>query len=482
MPRLWTPPLRELTPATSYGFDLNDFALDVCEVEFYPYQRWLSIHVGELLPDGRPRFRRLLVMIARQNGKSLWAKVLVLYWLFIECHKMVLGTSTNRDYAKKAWYDTLTMIQEIEPMACRLDMKETAFSTGSEVISTVDGAQYKFAASNRRAGRSLTIQRALLDELREHLTWAAWHAITPTQKAVWEAQLVALSNAGGVEAVVLNSMRTEALAGTNPRLGLFEWSAPEDAAADDVDGLCQANPLIGYLVELEELVVEARAAMAEGGERLTGFEVETLCRAVPALNPALPGWSECVDEDPPDLAPARARTALCVDIALDGSHATLVAAAVVDDLIRVEVVKAWAGFGCSRAVAVELPELVKVMRPAVLGWFPHGPAAAVAAELMERKGRRTGWPPRGVALDELTNETAAVCMSFSEVVRKVEMAHPGDPLLDAQAATVQWTKHGDRQVFGRSASGGPIDGVYAMAGAVWLVRRLPPPPPELVVM
>jgi hypothetical protein len=482
-PRLWTPPLRELTPDTSYGYDLNDFAFRVLGIDFYPYQKWLSIHAGELLADGRPRFRRLLVMIARQNGKSLWAKVLILYWLFIECQRKILATSTNRDYARVAWYETLDMIKECEHLAKRLDNRQTKFATGSEVITTTDRCIYKFAASNRRAGRSLTLDRALLDELREHLTWEAWNAVTPTMKTVPTAQLVALSNAGGVEAVVLNQLRAEALAGDNERIGLFEWSAPEDCEPDDVDGILQANPLAGYVLGmLDELIAEARAAKEAGGEKLAGYYIEQLCRAVPVLNPAVTGWIDCGTDEPADLAEHRARTALVVDVALDGSHAALLAAVLLDGVVHLEVVQAWTGHGCSRAVVAELPDLVRRVRPAAVGWYPGGPGAAVTGELAAKKGpRRQAWPPRGVKLEELSADTPAICMSFSDMADAGEIEHPKDPMLDAQMATVQWQKRGDRRVFGRSVSGGPIDAPYAAAGAAWLVRRLPPPRPKLSV-
>ncbi|MEZ5411043.1 MAG: hypothetical protein R2761_23635 [Acidimicrobiales bacterium] len=66
-PRIFTPPLRELTPETSFGYDVIDFAREVMGIELDPWQQWLAIHVGELLPDGRPRFRYVLILVARQR-------------------------------------------------------------------------------------------------------------------------------------------------------------------------------------------------------------------------------------------------------------------------------------------------------------------------------------------------------------------------------------------------------------------------------
>src|SRR5690606_18580935 len=105
VPRLWTPPLRELTPDTSYGFDVIDFARDVLQMPLTPWQEWLVVHMGELLEDGRPRFRRVLAMVARQNGKTHLLRVLTLYWMFIEAHPLIIGMSASRSLAKASWDD-----------------------------------------------------------------------------------------------------------------------------------------------------------------------------------------------------------------------------------------------------------------------------------------------------------------------------------------------------------------------------------------
>lgn len=51
-PRIWTKPLRELTPETSLGFEVIDYAREVLHVELRPWQKWLLIHALELNEDG----------------------------------------------------------------------------------------------------------------------------------------------------------------------------------------------------------------------------------------------------------------------------------------------------------------------------------------------------------------------------------------------------------------------------------------------
>ena len=82
-PRVFTPPLRELTPDTTLGFAVIDFAHDVMAVELLPWECWLFIHaleiVGDLEGEWYFRFRTIVVLIARQNGKTMMSEVLSLF-------------------------------------------------------------------------------------------------------------------------------------------------------------------------------------------------------------------------------------------------------------------------------------------------------------------------------------------------------------------------------------------------------------------
>ncbi|WP_287004645.1 MULTISPECIES: LAGLIDADG family homing endonuclease [Gordonia] len=70
-PRVFTPPLRELTRETSHGWAAIAFAETVLGVTLFPWQKWLLIHALELDEVSRYRFRTVVVLVARQNGKAL---------------------------------------------------------------------------------------------------------------------------------------------------------------------------------------------------------------------------------------------------------------------------------------------------------------------------------------------------------------------------------------------------------------------------
>lgn len=477
-PRLWTPPLRELTPETSYGFDVVEFADQVLERPLDPWEQWLVIHGCELRPDGRPRFRKVLTIVARQNGKTHVLVVLSLYWLFVELVPLVLGTSTNLGYAKESWEKAVEIAESVPELADEIARKRTA--AGEEALVTKIGTRYKIAAANRKGGRSLPVHRLILDELREHDSWDAWNASYNAMNAAPAAQVWAITNQGDDRAVVLDSLRADAIVDDNgverirddgdPQLACFEWSAPPGSEPDDPAALAAANPNLGRRLDLESLLADGRRVKRAGGDALTQFKTEVLCMRVANLDPAVDptAWAAC--HVPGDLADVRARVACCVDVSLDGQHATLAAAATLDDgTVRVEVVHAWDDLAALRR---ELVPLVRRVAPAAFGWFPQGPAAAVAAELADRKGRRTQWP-KGVKVDEINGEITAVCMGFSELVDARDLVHPADPLLDAHVEHTEKLRRGDAWRFTRRGAG-HCDATYAAAGAVHLARTMPP--------
>lgn len=149
----------------------------------------------------------------------------------------------------------------------------------------------------------------------------------------------------------------------------------------------------------------------------------------------------------------------------------LAVAAFTGTAYRVEIVKAWDGNDATAMARRELPALVGNVRPTVFGWFPGGPAAALATDLRARSA--VGWPPKGVKVEEIKGDTSAACMGFADLVKAGEVLHPGDPLLDSQVDGVSALRTGDRWVFSRRGSG-TCDAVYAVAGAVHLARSSKP--------
>lgn len=469
VPRLWTPPLVDLTPETSYGFAVVEFARDVLGEPLDPWQEWIVIHAGELLPDGRPRFRYVLALVARQNGKTHVAKVLALFWMFVESVALVLGTSTNLDYARESWEKAVETVEDNEALSVLVPRNGIRRANGEQTLKTSDRSRYKIAASNRKGGRSLSVDRLILDELREHHSWDAWNASTNAMNARPNAQALAITNQGDDQSVVLDSLRGDALRFMETgegdyRLGLFEWSAPDGADLEDPEALAAANPAVRHRMDWDTLLGPARRAKANGGEEETGFRTEVMCQRVHALDAAVDpaAWDRCALPD--TLDEARGRVVLCLDIAPDELHATLTAAATMPDgRIRLEPVRAWSGVDATAQVRRDLPGLVERVRPRVLGWLPGGPAASLAVWLRTARLK--------TRVEEIKTDLPSVSMGFAEQVRSDAVWHSADPLLDAQVHGTSKLHQGDRWVMSRKH--GHCDAAYSAAGVVHLARAYP---------
>jgi len=499
-PRLSTPPLRELTPSTSYGFEVIEFARDVLGRPLYPWQEFAVIHGGELLETGVPRFRFVLVLAARQNGKTEIPVVLAAYWQFVERFPIILGTSTKLDYAAETWRKTVARVNRAKLLDGEHAERWTRETNGEQFSWTLADpdadpadveqgvSRYKISASNAEGGRSLTIDRLILDELRQHHDYSAHDAMVPAGNKREDFQAWALTNAGDVRSVVLNDYRDQAVAEiergdtADTDVCLMEWSAPEDSDPEDPAALAMANPSLGRDgMTLGPLLKQARRAKEKGGDVLTGFKTEVMCIRVRILRPAIDpvAWNQ--GTLPGDLAAVRGGVALCLDIAPDLRHATLCAAAVLPSgKVRVEVAAAWDGPYATRNLRRALPGLVARIKPRALGWIPGGPAAALTVDLR----KRTGWPPAGVTVEEIRGDAPAVCMGLAELVGAGEVVHQADPLMDAHVLAAEpLIRPGGGWVFSRKGEG-HVDAAYAAGGAVHLARSLPPSlgKPRLIVV
>jgi hypothetical protein len=454
-PRIFTPPLRTLTRRTSLGYEAVDFA-EMTGNPFLPWQRWLAIHALETLPGGRLRFRVVLVLVARQNGKSHGKRMITLWRMYMDGTRLVLGVAQDVSLAREQWQMCVDTIQETPDLAAELEQVRRV--NGDEWFKLSSGARYKIAASNRSAARGLSIGELNIDELREQRNWAAWSALSKTTMAVEDSQIWAMSNAGDDSSVVLNQLREAAMAGRDPSIGLFEWSAPDDCALDDVQAWRQANPGLGYTVS------EAAIRTALATDPPAVFRTEVLCQRVDQLEGAIDfaAWKAC--EDPQGtMDEHRGRLAACLDIARDGEHATLaVAARQADGIVRLEVVRAWPN---TDAVREELPELLRRIRPVTIGWYPGGPAGAIAPMMRLIP-----------TAQELTaGKAAEACQGLADLTRTRMVLHPGDPLLDAHVRAAEKLPSGDGWRFGRKNAQQHVDAAYAAAGAAYLALSMPVP-------
>jgi hypothetical protein len=445
-----------LSPESSLGFNVIDFACNILRFPPDPWQRWLLIHAMEIGPNGRPRFRKIIVLVARQNGKTQLLVILSLYWMFVQQVALILGVSSKLEYAKEAWAKAKDLAMANRYLGPRIP-KRGGVVTGNGFVTLTakhpvyadDGdpliingdpvfsdSRYKIAAANDDAGRSMTIDRLIMDEFRRQYDWNAYNAAIPTQNAVPDAQAWLLSNQGDYRSEPLHSLQDSAhefikTGIGDPQLGIFEWSAPEGSDPEDPAALAWANPNVVFSIDEQHATLYAAVR---------------------------------VPIEPPEGASEDERAA--------------------SYKIVVDVVRSWDGPNCSDQLGAQLPALVKKHRPVAVVWFPGGPAASVAAAMEARRRRpdEAPWPPRGVEIEEVRGDAPAACMGFASLVNGRRLMHGADVEDQDWAANDLLSKHalsadklpvGDAWRFTRRDATA-CDAAYAGAGAAHKARSVPP--------
>lgn len=411
VPRLWTRPLRELTPLTTFGFEAIKFAERDLGLSLHPWQKWFLLHSLELEPgyetgDPRPklRYETVVLLVSRQNGKSFVLSARLLWRMFTwknrEKELLILSTAHKLSLAEEI-LDAAHRTVSISEMHDKIMQRSN--TNGNKFFKLENGAKWKCEAASDDGGRGLTVTDLAFDELRQQRDWSAWAAMTNTTNAVWSAQTIAVSNAGEAKSEVLRSLRAKALeemearaaaekrgedySPSDPSLGLFEWSAPDDCDIWDTDGWRQANPSLGYPDAITGDVLASKAALVgEPGAGLPEhkFRTENLCQWVNVTSDSLFSSEEldaCLD--PESMIAPDSPIYLSVDVSRDRKMTSLSIAGFRDDG------KPHVEFVTQRAFTEWVPEFLAnglAFKPAAVIMQGRGCAASSLIPFIEQAG------------------------------------------------------------------------------------------------
>lgn len=363
VPRVYTPPLRELTPDTTLGYEMCDFA-DALGFKLVPWEKWLLVHafevLGDLDGDWSLRFRTVLVLIARQNGKTLVTTVITLYFLYILGVALIIGTAQELDQAEEAWDACVDAIQGDDEL--KTELVSAKYGNSGRRLKLSGGRRYITKASSRKAGRGKRANLVIIDELREQTNWEAWNAVSSTTLAQAKVGMLwCTSNAGDPYSLVLRHERFLAHAALGDPDGwcasvgdsmppavdddgneveaeppaIFEWSARPDRGVWDREGWCEANPSLGHGF----LTERALAADIRNKEERAA-RTENLCQFVEAIaEPPFPAGAWEAGIDPRSAVADGADVVFAVDISDDRKTSAIAACGPrTDGALHVEVV------------------------------------------------------------------------------------------------------------------------------------------------
>lgn len=497
--RIFTPPLRKLTPETTLGYEVIDFAEQVLHVDLYPWQKWLLIHALELKPDGSYRFRKVIVEVARQNGKTTLMGVLAAWWLFIDSNRwpqkvppskfLIVGAAQTLDNAKgpysqvKTWCNPIPETEEDNELAIPALQAITGKISnvnGEEEIPTRRRARYIVRAANNI--RSKSASKAVFDELREQHKEDGWNAVSQITKAIWSGQLWGISNAGDYRSIVLKKQVEKGralvrawhefvdagiqniedwLENNDGSFGFFEWSAVENCPVDDEEGILHANPSIGYGPMSVQSIRSDIDGMTEAA-----FRTEVLCQWVtadiePYIDPKL--WKRGIDENS-EIAPGN-RIVLGIDVSDDRSTTWISAAGYrADGLPHVEAILRRAGMMWVPKVL----EAIQETNPSITEVAIQGkgcPASDLIDPLVEK-----GWTVHRVEGSKLGSATGRI----NDRTREGKLRHLPQPAIDAQVSAAIIRRLGEVVVWNRRDAPIQISGLVAESYALFALEAEQP--------
>jgi hypothetical protein len=492
VPRIFTPPLRELTPLTSKGFEFIEFA-EAIGVPLLPWQRWLATHMLELREDGTFRFRTIVLLVARQNGKSTFAQLLALYFMYLREVPLVLSTAQNLDIAEEVWQGGVEIARGNDDL--RAAILNESHTNGRKFLEFHSGSKWKVQTANRRGGRGLSGDLVMLDELREHQTFSAWSALSKTTMARENALIFALSNAGDLTSVVLRKLRMQAhkVLGDpdglwidpstgeplpddlvdmdeedrieDDSLGIFEWSAAPGRSVRDRVGWQEANPSLGYTITAKAIA----AAVLTDTE--WDFRTEVLCQWFDgAVEGPFPAGMWDGSKDPKSKLDPNTRVVYGVDTSWDRTMTRVALAGYREDgSVHFEVVASRAG---TDWVIPWLSDPKRKYKPAAVSWQLSGAPISSLTQKLEESDLPTA-PWAGTDLGRGTGQFYDLITykvddeQTGEQKHSPQAWHRPQPALDVAANTAIPKTAGDSWFWDRSKSPADISPLVAATAAVW---------------
>jgi phage terminase large subunit-like protein len=354
-PRLHSPLLK--------GENKLQDVIDLCTIIDQPLMPWQEFVLKDMLTvdkEGMWIHRTNLLLIARQNGKTHLARMLILAHLIKWPSRNILIMSSNRSMALDTFRQIAYLLESNDHL--KGFVKQIRHANGTESIEMLDGTRLDVVAATRDGSRGRSADFLYIDELRE-VSEEGYRAAIPTTRAKPNAMTLLTSNAGDAFSKVLNDLHERCINRPPKSLGFYEYSAPQYCKIDDRSAWALANPALGYTIT--ESAIEESIATSP----IENTRTETLCQWVSSLSSPFPPNSieDCSDSELVinaggyavfgfDVSPSKRNASLCAGVLMpDGKIAVGIlesweSQVSVDDLKIAAAIKGWADIWRPRTI------------------------------------------------------------------------------------------------------------------------------------
>lgn len=465
LPVRFTPTLsgtEDFTSAADWLLPVLDVALGGRSesVGLYNFQKWLLRHALETYPVGHPkegllRFRQVLILMARQNGKTEIGAGIGLFGLRRLPGDQIIGVASNAEQARVLYRRTMGAIERTPALKKRFKKL-----TDTRGIRSIEGSTYEIRASKGDSIQGEPIELGLIDEVhivKEDLHQAMLAGLGGRDDAI----LFMISTAGDETSTLLNKLQEygEAAIIAPPeenRFGYFVYEAPEAKIPEDLD-------------TFKEYLKAANPKFAEGRGDIENLlsDIETmhpsdiiryhLNRRVNSTNSfiSLEDWLK-LKRPSGATFPRETPVIFSIERTREWSHATITANTKgKDGKIYTEIIASVVN--PTEDQLLKLCINLKDQKPAA--YVLDGYRFKNLAKTLKEKGLKCYAYSGG--------EIAQACSVFYAKIKTGQLVHAGDPLLVDQIPACTAVTKGNNFTIGRASGGPEIDSVYATALGVY---------------
>lgn len=391
-------------------------------VDLDDWQEWVLRQMLGKREDYTYAAKEILLLVSRQQGKTVCLEARALAGLFILKEKLIIHTAQVFPTARESFLRVKSTIENSPALGELVDAGEITFTSGNDNLSiTYQGRRILYKARGTNPIRGFSPQVIIADEAYA-MTDEIAAAIENALSAQANPQYICTSSTGLDDSDYLLRMRDRGLQEQGRHaLALMEWCADPGCDLDDVEQWYQANPALGIRLSLET-VENARRSQADkqfGRERL-GLWADNKFRQV--IDPDI--WKNL------QASEISSRYVVAVDATPSYPHDSAVAIAgfTPDGKKQVEVVETSRGLSGVVEVVQKLYHATRNPPPmaiCVQGGAAAGRLIPDLEQIQDRDGNRAEVVVFG------QKDAISACGYFFDAVHDGSLCHLGDTSLAA---------------------------------------------------
>lgn len=437
---------------------------------FTDWQRWLMDRLLERRLDGRRRYRRALIGLARKNGKSLLGSALALYHLTESDEQAeVYAAAGDRQQARIVFGEAKWQVANAPELAAHCKVYRDAI----EYPAT--GSVFRVLSADARLQQGLNPSLVIFDEVHVQSNSDLWDALTLGSGARVDPLVVGITTAGFNEQTLCGELYRygqQVASGEvdDPSFGFWWWEAAAECDVHDRDAWGAANPnLAEGLLDLEDMEASARQTQEMAFRR---YRLNQWTRSSESWLP--PGaWER--NAGSPIIEPDRP-TFVGVDMALKHDSIAVVTAQMDDDGQTHLLSRIWFPGDDKIDVATIENYLRELHRRYTLAAVAYDPAYFErSAQVLEDDGLPM------VEFPQSPQRMVPACQVAYEAINSDRIVHDGSPAFTDQvlSAAIRETDNGWRLSKGKSKR--KIDAAIAMVMALSLATARPDTEPQFFI-